>query len=262
MVSAIQAAGVQVSFSNMSVDIPKQEVDRFVRAILDKQADNVTQMLKVNSNLLNVKNEDGLPPLIMAATVGSIEVCSALLSAGADPRSAGPEGRNGLHVGAYDGNVEVIEFMLKACRELIDSKDNMGMTPLMLAAFSGHSPACTFLLKANAHPDILGPKNCNALHFAANAGNPEAARVLCEANNLLLETKDEDSYTPLLSAAAQGHAAVCTVLLQARANIAATTKEGFTPLMVAATGVRWMFVKYCCKRVRMQLLQAKTVLLH
>ena len=56
--------------------------------------------------------------------------------------------------------------------------------------------------------------------------------VFCRGADI--ECKDKDSYTPLLSAAFSGHAAVVDLLLKRGANLKAKSEEGETAIFLAS----------------------------
>src|SRR6185369_6518203 len=73
-----------------------------------------------------------------------------------------------------------------------------------------------------------------ALHWAAQKGDVELAKMLIYASANLKATTRIGGYTPLLIASKNGDAAMIDILTQAGADANAPTMNGTTPLMLAA----------------------------
>ena len=107
------------------------------------------------------------------------------------------------------------------------------------AAMTGDVAALKRLVAAHGGAAIRldeKPAELTSLHWAAASGNVEAVRFLIrppvEADP---KASRNNNFTPLHSAAMQGHAAVCEVLLAAGADVnAQTTPQGYAPLHSAA----------------------------
>ena len=152
-----------------------------------------------------------------------------------------------LHTAAQEGNVEKIQQQLKTNPHLLESRNDHGETPLIVAASHGHAQVCKILLKAEANLNATNPFQRNALHVACRAGQIEVVRIL-SAYKQLLESKAQDELTPLLVAAWLGHVQVCAVLLEAGADINAIHSSGKNALHLACEGgdikVVQLFAKY------------------
>ena len=90
-------------------------------------------------------------------------------------------------------------------------RDWDGCTPLLLAAFFGHSDVCAILLKAGAKANALDNFGRNALHLAALRGKTEVVRLFI-SNKELRDATDEKGNTPLDWATQMGHMAVIKLL--------------------------------------------------
>ena len=77
------------------------------------------------------------------------EITNYLLDEGADPSLKGQYGRNLLHRASEGGNVAIIETVLSRGFD-INSKDNNGFTPLMIAAAVGEAEAVKYLVSRGA----------------------------------------------------------------------------------------------------------------
>jgi cytohesin len=107
------------------------------------------------------------------------------------------------------------------------------------AALTGDVAALRQLVATHGGPAVRldgDPIELTALHWAAASGNVEAVRFLLappvEAD---ARAARNNNFTPLHSAAMQGHAAVCEVLLGAGAGVnVQTDPQGYAPLHSAA----------------------------
>ena len=55
----------------------------------------------------------------------------------ADWRATDDWGWTALHEAAVSGNKEIIRFLMRECRDLVNQKDKLGRTPLLLGLMSG-----------------------------------------------------------------------------------------------------------------------------
>ena len=55
----------------------------------------------------------------------------------ADWRATDDWGWTALHEAAVSGNKEIIRFLMRECRDLVNQKDKLGRTPLLLGLLSG-----------------------------------------------------------------------------------------------------------------------------
>lgn len=79
--------------------------------------------------------------------------------------------------------------------------------------------------------------HCGEIHKAAKKGDVEKVKKLLKGNPDLVFSKDEDGWTPLHLAAANGHRELAEVLLTERAEVNAKDNNGSTPLHQAAAAV-------------------------
>jgi ankyrin repeat protein len=129
-----------------------------------------------------------------------------------------------------------------------------GSTPLYIAAQEGHSDVVEQLLSRSADIECVFRDGYTPLYIAAQNGRVEVVKTLLAkgANReasckcfilsvkvllpILIRLPNLGSHgsTPLYIACQQGQLEVAKVLLEAKCNIEAVFKTGFTPLYVAA----------------------------
>src|SRR4051794_6732475 len=108
-----------------------------------------------------------------------------------------------------------------------------GAAAFVEAAMNGNREAVKALLKEGADVNTTQADGMTALHWAAQKGDVELAKVLLYASANLKATTRIGGYTPLLIASKNGDAAMIEALTQAGADANATTTNGTTPLMLA-----------------------------
>jgi DivIVA domain-containing protein len=96
--------------------------------------------------------------------------------------------------------------------------DPKGITPLMVAAYSGYDAVVTELLKAGADPDAYTKENkVTALMYASYAGQLETD----------VNARSSGGWSALMCASYSGHPATARLLLEAGADAKYQTREGW-----------------------------------
>jgi ankyrin repeat protein len=119
----------------------------------------------------------------------------------------------------------------------------VGAAAFVDAAMNGNREAVRALLKDGADVNTTQADGMTALHWAAQKGDVELAKVLLYASANLKATTRIGGYTPLLIASKNGDAAMIDTLTQAGADVEAPTINGTTPLMLAAAAGKPAAVK-------------------
>ena len=107
-------------------------------------------------------------------------------------------------------------------------------SPLADAAMQGDLGQVRSLLAENADVNVAQGDGSTALHWAAYWDDSEMARVLLEAGANVGATTRIGDFTPLLMAARSGSAAIIELLLDRGADVDAPNAAGTTALMLAA----------------------------
>lgn len=238
-----------------------------VRQLLEFGAS--TESMSVRADM----SEQGQSALLNAARIGQPEVVELLLSAGADPFFAGPDG-TALEVAARVGDAETTEVLLRAlnaetdsaffqsdaARRLAEKKaTDSHSAALRAAARRRHAGALQVLLAGALSPgavlDVRDARGMTPLMHACKEGAVEVAQHLVDAKaamDLVPDGKQiegagdaadrvvDDRWPVLVQAAFRGHEEVCRVLLDSGADVDAASipNGGMTPLMQAAIAGR------------------------
>jgi hypothetical protein len=134
---------------------------------------------------------------------------------------------NSLHNAARNGDLVAITAAIGEKTNL-NARDQHQRTPLMLAAWAGHENIVRALILAGAHAALGASDNMNALHFAAQKGHAECARLLITAGIKVNSKNSRTGANALIMASQHGHSDVVSVLLKRDANPLATNKAGKT----------------------------------
>ena len=179
-----------------------------------------------------------ISPLAVAVMDGDVNLCEALIRAGADVNGGV---RTPLHAAALTGNIMICDLLIRN-HASINACDDKGYTPLHYAAWRGLAETCEFLIDHGADVNARAESDEAPLDRAAKCGKTEACRVLIAHGARL---GGMHGYTPLHWAASEGYADTCRLLIDAgadldarfsiiRAEDAADLEAGFTPLEIAA----------------------------
>lgn len=112
---------------------------------------------------------------------------------------------NDIHTLAAKGNNEGIKALLaEKGNEIINSRNEIGNTPLMMAAFKGRSDTIETLLEHGADVTLKNKDGETAFHAAAQGAQPETFRYLQIGHASLANKADYNAITPYMRAAYSG----------------------------------------------------------
>ena len=114
----------------------------------------------------------------------------------------------------------------------------LGASAVVEAAMNGNRDAVRALLKDGADVNTAQADGMTALHWAAQKGDVELAKLLLYASANVRATTRIGGYTPLLIASRNGDAAMIDALLAGGADPNNATANGTTALMLAAAAGR------------------------
>ena len=163
-------------------------------------------------------------------------VCQVLIDAGADIETKDDMGRSPLHWSCLSGALAVVKMLVEAGADVCGTC-NHGNTCLILAACRGHTETVRYLVGLKGFQDVKVNHKCvddlSALFCAADQKHADVVKVLIYAG-ADIETRNTDSWTPLIDACRKGRQPIVKMLVEAGADVRATSKKGHTCLTIAA----------------------------
>ncbi|KAK0510326.1 hypothetical protein JMJ35_007720 [Cladonia borealis] len=203
-------------------------------------------------------NLDKLPTLrdtwlIRAAAEGQEVVVQRLLDNGAELNSKDELGRTPLSYAAENGHEAVVKLLL-SYDVAADSQDTRyGQTPLSWAAENGREVVVKLLLSYDVAADSQSKYGRTPLSWAAENGHEAVVKLLLSRDDVAADSQDTRyGHTPLSRAAENGHEAVVKLLLS-RDDVAADSQDksfGQTPLSWAAENGHEAVVKLLKQKIR------------
>ncbi|GMH70123.1 hypothetical protein TrLO_g431 [Triparma laevis f. longispina] len=198
-----------------------------------------------SSKYLKLKNgPDATGPAFFAASADALKPLKVLKDFGVNLMEKNSAGNTLLHVACESGAAKVVTYLLKhfevykQLSEIVNSKNNMGLTPLHTAIVHNNL-SCAELLLASS-PELIHQRallDLTPLHLACmSIGGSNQAFVDCllAAGAKVNDQTNDQCISPLHFAAAVNAAPVVGALLRSGACINAKDSNGYTPIHVCA----------------------------
>ncbi|XP_067653215.1 serine/threonine-protein phosphatase 6 regulatory ankyrin repeat subunit B-like [Haliotis asinina] len=225
--------------------------------LLDDEDNNILHVACMEGNLgivkyihsLNIidiesRGGDGTTALMSAALFGKKDVFCFLIKIGADISKEDDHGENILHASCRGGNVGIVKYVLKHNVLYINSTDDKGIAPLLLAAGYGHKVVFHFLIERGADTFTMDSTNRNILHWACQGGSVKIVKYIITQNIVDINGSDGNNMTPLLLAAYHGNIDVLGLLIEKGANTLAVNQRSRDSLHLSCIGGHVDTVKY------------------
>lgn len=157
-------------------------MDDIFTAIISKDLKGVQKLI----HQVNSKNGKGYTSLQCAVLTKNLEICTFLVSNGADINGQNRDGRTALHFAAGSGDLDICIFLISKGADL-SLGNEYGNMALHIAALFGHVEICKLLMDNQ----IVNTKNnagCTPLHYAAH--HPSVYQLLMKIG----QTKEENNH--------------------------------------------------------------------
>ncbi|CAL1530408.1 unnamed protein product [Lymnaea stagnalis] len=188
-------------------------------------------LLDAGANV-NIRNEKEDTPLIVASVHGHLPIVKLLLEHHASINRRGYRECSALHEATEHGHYEVCSFLITAKAGLED-EDTFGNTPLICAAEKGHINLVLLYLAQGADVNRVSHSGTTALHYAAKEGWTACCKVLLH-HGAEIDAQDIRRFTPLMMAALEGRRKVLQLMLDAKCNVNMVAYNRRTALHYAA----------------------------
>jgi hypothetical protein len=142
---------------------------------------------------LEVKDDDGYTPLLLAAVNGDEAVVKQLLEKGADLESKDDDGRTPLLRAARSGHEAGVKLLLQKGADL-ESKDNDGLTPLLCAVRLGFEAVVKQLLEKVLDLEDLEARDHDGRTLLSWADGNGYHAVVDQLLEKIAELKRKDKY--------------------------------------------------------------------
>lgn len=155
----------------------------------------------------------GLPDPVefgLRMEMGDIGRARSWLDQGLDPDFIGDRIGTGLMIGAWEGNLPLMELFVSKGAD-VNKVNNLGEVALMHAAWKGRIEVVKWLLERGAKIN-REPRQWTALHYAAFAGQESMVGYLAE-RGADLNARSTNGSTPLMMAVYEGKEAMVKQLI-------------------------------------------------
>ncbi len=140
----------------------------------------VSALVAGDAGALNLRDESGKSPLMLAAELGRGEIIAALISAGADVNLSDNKSRSALHLAVENGHAPVVRALLESGAN-IEARDAFQRTPLILAAEGPSLEVTEVLLEKGADINAEAIRGYTAILWGARNQNEDVVNLLIDA---------------------------------------------------------------------------------
>lgn len=197
---------------------PRQYTSALMSAIRENDTGKVRLLVTAGVDV-NMP-EEGIQPLVLAASCGNPEIVKILLNTpGIDINRTNDDNSSAIYTAAQGGHVECLKLLVSIPEADTNLATNEGITPLLMATYNGH-PECIRILLSSQKTDVnlscASDQNETPLFMAALFNRPECVEALLTSPSIDVNKEAEKGSTPLFAAAQKGHTECLRLLLTAR----------------------------------------------
>jgi len=140
----------------------------------------VNALIAGDTTALNLRDESGRSPLMLATELGRGEIVAALVAAGADVNLSDNKNRSALHLAVERADTELMELLIQNGANL-EATDELQRTPLILAAEGEEIEVAEILIENGANINAVAARGYTALLWGARNQNEEFVDLLISA---------------------------------------------------------------------------------
>ncbi|MEM7551539.1 MAG: ankyrin repeat domain-containing protein [Bacteroidota bacterium] len=194
--------------------------------IKNEELDKVISLIKKDSDVLNLKDDNGSSGLMIIAYSGFDKVFEQAVEL---------KKSFTFHEAIVCGKTKIVnDYLDKPDFNLINVHSDDGFTPLSLAVFFNQTEIAKYLIELGADPNLSAknPSKVNALHSAISKENYELCKLLIE-NGTNVNAVQMQNVTALHSAVHRGNLDLVKLLIENNASTTSKMDNGDTALIIA-----------------------------
>lgn len=189
-------------------------------------------VLNAGATLNNQDAKFGMNELSYAVIGANKKIVEKLIEKGVKIDVPDNAGKTPLILATEQGNIDLVDLLLaKGASPTLRDKENEDI--LVKAIKKKDEPMFEKLLQNIDGKDFRYIRNSGLLHLAVFYGNQSAVELLLK-HEYDIDAMADEGHTPLLFATLKNHEKVVQLLLRNKASVNIQNKEGLTPLMVTA----------------------------
>lgn len=186
---------IEKKFNELQATLQNDKEPIIFAVVQRGDAEMIDYMLKAGKSKVDVTDNFGNTPLLIAARLGDVRIVKILMAAGANPRVKDKHSEPLIHLVAESGEIEVMKFLLASGLKVDERSDATG--PLLYApnGNSGYSYDVQMMIERSGG-SISTVSGHQPIHSAAQVGNVEMVKFLIAAG-ADPQAKDAKGNTPL-----------------------------------------------------------------
>ncbi|XP_067675635.1 ankyrin repeat domain-containing protein 50-like [Haliotis asinina] len=203
--------------------------DFLMLAAMGGSADIVQHLISMKIFDINKQNLKGINPLLAAISEGHEDAFDVLLSAG----GAVPDSSDCVMKSVKTGNIHILKTLLSMKVFDLNTRDQQGWTPVMMAAMYGYVNVFQILRSEGADISLVDAYGNNCLILCSVSGEAAMVQHILSLNCLDINDRGFGGMTAVMAAASEGREDVFDVLVKAGADLCLVDDDGNNCLMLA-----------------------------
>jgi len=236
-------------YEKANIDVKNKDgITPVLNALMSYNIEAIGLLAKLKADI-NIPDNDGMTPLHYAAKQHSRSTINMLISLGANINKCNNHNQTPIHIAAIKNNIETICALILHKAD-INIKDNDNNIPLFSAIEKGNTEAVDKLIMHDNKSIYTQNNNGETpLFIAAKNGHPMIVEKLYEYGKQLIDCPNKDGITPLHIAIHNSHTSVVNTLINYKANIEIPDNDGITPEQTAKQNDNKK-IKLCFKKIQ------------
>ncbi|XP_067683447.1 serine/threonine-protein phosphatase 6 regulatory ankyrin repeat subunit B-like [Haliotis asinina] len=193
---------------------------------------------------VNGKGKNDLTPVMIAAEKAHKDIFYLLLSKGSDLSGRSVSGDYILHCASIGGNVEIIEYLLSQGVDDINSKGQLGATPVMMAAQKVRREAFGLLVSRGSDLTVVDENNDSLLHHACSGGCVDIVEYVISVSRNDINRRGQHGLTPVMMAAYKGNTLAFHALAKTQCDMSLKSDNNLNLFHIACISGNVEIVEY------------------